>query len=312
MSYPQQGPHQAKPFGPEGEVGYPGEPEKKGRGCFFYGCITLIILSVLALIAVGIIVYSAYSYLNRVAEQYTSTAPIELPTVNYTAEQHKELDDRWAAFQKALDDGEPAEIVLTGDDINALIAENPEVKGKVYITIKDDEASGQVSIPIDFIPIFGKGRFLNGKAGFDAKLEYGELDVRLKSLEVNGKTMPPDVANQFKQQNLFENVNDPKMRAEIRKFESMQIKGDKVILKAKAKRKANEDEPKKIDESAPAPTKTKDESDKSKNDQPSPVKEDAKTKETPTEKPADAPKEKAEAPKAEAVPKAAGAHLGCS
>jgi hypothetical protein len=303
MSYPQQGPYQAKPFGPEGEVGYPAEPEKKGHGCFFYGCITLIVLSVLALVAIGIIAYSAYSYLNGMVEQYTSTKPIELPTVNYTPEQHKELDDRWAAFQKALDDGETAEIVLTGDDINALISENPEIKGKVYVTVKDDEISGQISIPLDQLPLFGKGRFLNAKAVFDAKLEDGELEVHLKSGEVNGKVMPPDVAQQFQKQNLFENVNDPKMRAEIRKFESMQIKGDKVILKAKSKHKEKSGEAGKAEE--PTPGKTKDESDKPKSDQPAPEKEEAKTKEAPTEKPADAPKDKIEAPKPEPVPKAA-------
>ncbi len=303
MSYPQQGPYQAKPFGPEGEVGYPAEPEKKGHGCFFYGCITLIVLAVLALVAIGVLTYTLYSYTNGLVQQYTSTQPIELPPVNFTAEQRKELDERWATFTKALDDGESAEIVLSGDDINALISENKELKGKAYVTVKDDEISGQISIPLDQIPLFGKGRFLNAKAAFDAKLEDGELDVRLKSGEVNGKTMPPEVAAQFQKQNLFENVNDPQMRAQIRKFESMQIKGDKVILKAKAKKKTNEDEAKKPDE--PAPAKTKDESDKPKTDQPSPEKEEAKSKEAPTEKPADAPKEKTEAPKSEAVPKAA-------
>src|SRR5205823_10604653 len=100
MSYPQHEPHQAKPFGPE-DGGYPAEPEKKGHGCFFYGCITLIVLAVLALIACGIIGYSLYSYANGMIQTYTSTAPDVIPAVTYTEEQQKELDDRWAAFKKA-------------------------------------------------------------------------------------------------------------------------------------------------------------------------------------------------------------------
>jgi hypothetical protein len=193
--------------------------------------------------------------------------------------------------------------VLTGDDINAKIAENPELKGKVYVTIKDGEASGQVSWPLDQIPLFGKGRYLNGSVVFKASIKDGDLDIRLKSGECNGKKLPDDAIKQLENQNLAENMNDPEARKFFRKFESMEIKGDKVILKAKAKAKPDEDEPKKPEEKAKDETPAKDEP-KTKADQP--AKDEPKTKEPPAEKPADAPKEKTEAPKEkEDLPKAA-------
>jgi hypothetical protein len=218
-----------------------------------------------------------------------------IPAVNLTDEQRKDLDDRWKAFSKAMDDGEAAEIVLSSDDINAKIAEkiaeNPNFKGKVYITIKDDELSGKVSISLDEIPLC-KGRYFNGSVVLKASIEDGDLDVRLQSAEANGKKMPDDVAKQFASENLAKNMNDPDTREFFKKFESMEIKGDKVILKAKKKKKKenqDEDETKK-----PAEAKDKEEApkDEAKDKQAPPAKDEAKEK----EKPAEAPKEKSDAP----------------
>jgi len=95
-------------------------------------------------------------YYNQMLQTYTSTTPVELPKVVLPDDQRKALDERWAAFQKARDKGEAAEIELTADEINALIAENEKFKGKVHITIKGDQVSGQLSLPLDETPFPGR------------------------------------------------------------------------------------------------------------------------------------------------------------
>ena len=66
------------------------------------------------------------------------------------AEKRQALKDRVEAFRKAVDAGTPTEpLVLTSDDLNALIEENPELKGTIYVKVEGDEVKGQVSFPLD-------------------------------------------------------------------------------------------------------------------------------------------------------------------
>ena len=190
MSYPQHEPH--KPFSPEIEEGYPAEPEKKLRGCFFYGCLTLILLLLLTVVSLGIIGYYFYGKFNELVNTYTLTTSEPIPKVDYSEAQRKELHDRWDAFKKSVEAGKASEIVLTSDDVNSLLEDNPELRGVAYVTIKDGEVSGKISLPLDRFVIFGKGRFLNGNVVVTPKLENGFLDVRLKSGECNGKKMSED------------------------------------------------------------------------------------------------------------------------
>ena len=81
------------------------------------------------LVAVGI--YIVYRFLNRLVDEYTATAPRELPKVEMPAEQRQALKDRVEAFRKAVEEGTPTEpLVLTSDDLNALIEEKPDSRGR--------------------------------------------------------------------------------------------------------------------------------------------------------------------------------------
>src|SRR5690349_19943547 len=86
----------------------PYEPPRE-RGCFFYGCIFASVLAVLFLIAVGLGVYILYRALSHYVEEYTATAPRELPTVEMPVEQRETLKERVDAFRKAIDAGIPTE-----------------------------------------------------------------------------------------------------------------------------------------------------------------------------------------------------------
>src|SRR5207247_11124489 len=76
------------------------EPAKR-RGCFFYGCITVLIVMVL----VGIAFFFAVRYgLNKIAsivEQYTETTPMTLPPVQISPTDYEQLDKRVTAFADA-------------------------------------------------------------------------------------------------------------------------------------------------------------------------------------------------------------------
>jgi hypothetical protein len=252
------------------EAGYPQEPPaKKQHGCFFYGCIIAIVLLVLGLILFGALAYMGYYYYSKMLQEWTATAPVEIQTVTLSSDEQKALDDRVAAFKKALDDGQNAELVLTADDINALIAEHPDLKGRVYVSLNGDEISAKVSVPLDKTPFPGtKGRYFNGSGTFKASVEDGDLVVYAVDLEANGKKLPPEIKAQLAKENLAKNFNaDPDTYKYIRKFESIKIKDGKVHIKARAKPKETEEEtdkakaeePGKDEEKAKAKDETKDE-----------------------------------------------------
>ncbi|MFI5456405.1 MAG: hypothetical protein ACHRXM_13230 [Isosphaerales bacterium] len=229
--------YQAPRFSPEPSAALPRE-----RGCFFYGCIIASILAVLMVILFAVILYVGYRFAEQQVKQYTGTAPIELPKVEMPAEQRESLKDRVESFRKAAKAGTPIEpLVLTSDDLNALIEENPNLKGKIHVKVEGDQVKGQVSIPCDAlaeIPLLGmfKGRYLNGEAGLKASLEDGVLIVTLDSFEVNGQRPPDPVMTELRKHNWAKDAyEDEKAASMIRKIESLQIKDGKIILRVRAR-----------------------------------------------------------------------------
>src|SRR5262249_41226065 len=149
------------------------------RGCFFYGCLISGVLAVLIAVALAVGFYLLYRWVGQFVDEYTATVPRELPKVEIPDEHRQTLNERVEAFRKAIDAGAATEpLVLDGSDINALIEEYTDFKGKVFVTIEGDKLKGQVSIPLESIGLpMVSGRFLNGEAEFKASLEGGVLVV---------------------------------------------------------------------------------------------------------------------------------------
>jgi hypothetical protein len=225
--------YQAPKFTPE-----PMQPLPKQRGCFFYGCIIASILAVLFAILLAVIGFLGYRLFNQLIDQYTSTTPQSLPKVEMPAEQVTTLKERVEAFRKAVEAGTPTEpLVLTSDDLNALIDDNPELKGVIYVKIEKDEVKGQISLPLDKFNVgMVRGRYLNGEADFKASLSDGVLIVTIESVEVNGKQLPEDFMKELRKQNVAKDAyKDEKASKMIRKLESLEVKDGKIILKVRAK-----------------------------------------------------------------------------
>jgi len=83
------------------------EKASSKRGCFFYGCLFSILLTLLVVVGGGIAIFMGYRYLVNTALPYTDTAPTPLPKVEMPPEEAKELHARVVAFREALDSGKP-------------------------------------------------------------------------------------------------------------------------------------------------------------------------------------------------------------
>src|SRR5262245_4398703 len=77
--------------------------EERGN-CFLYGCVTVVILCLIG----GLIAFLvARNFFGKIREKYTETAPIELPTVEMSAEQIDALIKRVDQYAVDLRAGKP-------------------------------------------------------------------------------------------------------------------------------------------------------------------------------------------------------------
>ena len=211
-------------------TGQPAAEEKPSRGCL-YGCLAVGALILGTFICGG---FAIYFFIAGQVKNYTAETPMELPSVEYSSEQLEELHARIDTVKNAVEEAAPSEdLVLTAEEINALINEEEKMKGRAHVDIKDGLVVGDISFPTDGIP-GGKGRYFNASADFDVKLERGVLIVTLANAEVKGKPVPDEFMEAMRQENLAKDLyKDPKNAEMISRFESIEIVDDKIILKLK-------------------------------------------------------------------------------
>ena len=216
---------------------------KKGFpwGCLIAGCASVFLLMIVLAVGTGIGGY--YLYIGQMAK-YTSESPKELPTIEYTPEEIKEITKRVESFKSSLDKGEnPPPMVLTGDDINAMISQNKDLRGRVFVRIDEGKVTADVSFPMDAFP-GAKGRYFNGSVAADVSLDNGVLIVTLDTAEVNGQTVPQQFIDAMRKENLAKDLyKDPETARTLGKFESLVIDGEKIILTPKAIRETEAKKP---------------------------------------------------------------------
>src|SRR5204863_9480910 len=95
-------------------------------------------------------------------------------------------------------------LALDQTELNVLLTQVPALKPYVkqlYLTPEDNTLKAQVSLPLDQFPFWQttsrrlllpelRGRYLNGTASFDLSSSNGQMNVFLKDMTVNGKSLP--------------------------------------------------------------------------------------------------------------------------
>ena len=206
-------------------------PPKSGCGCWVWGCLTVVLLGIIGASVAG---FFGYRFLNTQVAKFTSETPQELPVVEYEPEAMAALEERFEGFKTNLKDGgQVDDLILTAEDINAMISNNEDLKGKVFVKIEDGQIKGDVSIPLDNVPLAG-GRFLNASAAFDVSMENGVLIVTLADAEVKGEKVPAQVLDAMRKENLAKNLyDDAETAKQFRRIESVAVEDGKVVLKVR-------------------------------------------------------------------------------
>ena len=184
-------------------------PKQKGMGCLGKGCL-LIILFLLLLVVAFVIGF------------YVGTKPREIPQVQTSEDEQNAVRTRWDEFEAAsrneqvmnppvptlspLPDVTPPpdvtptpvatpasanRIELTANDINQLIARGRRTRGKAFVSIDNDVARVQVTIPLEKVGF--RGRYLNGEFAIRASPDRNPRNLQVTQMSLTG--VPDGVLN---------------------------------------------------------------------------------------------------------------------
>lgn len=209
--------------------------EESGN-CFLYGCVTLVILGILG----GLISFIVFrNFARQVRDKYTEITAATLPTSGLSATDAQALIARVDDYTAKLRAGEPlGTLTLTQDELNALLQNHPDVKedfgDKVYFTLGDSDATGQMSISLDWLPMFS-GRYFNGTATFEFEVSGGRVELYLTGATVKGEPVPDEFIVTVRSENLAADWlrNDPDARALVDKIDTIKIQAGTVVITPK-------------------------------------------------------------------------------
>jgi hypothetical protein len=194
---------------------------------------------VLALLLTGGAASGAYftyrSILDGI-ESYGATSPDPMPGVSLSPGDQKKLHGRMASFRSALDARRAAApLVLTADEINALIAEAPGLGGKARVEIEGDRVLAQFSLPLEDLGFPQlRGRFLNGRSVLNLSIVDGELVVSPGAIEVRGGPLPEAVMVRLGKANLARLAfRDPRVARSLRRLVGVEVRRGAVEIKAR-------------------------------------------------------------------------------
>ncbi len=210
----------------------------KRRGCFFYGCLIVLILALVG----GLSIFFGVRYaINSFVNNYTDSRPTPLPKARISKDELAKLQKRIADFQAGLAAKKvTAPLDLSAAELNALISNDPawsELKDKLFVEIVTNRIKGKVSIPLEGLGISRlRGRYLNGAATLNLSLTNGTLSVFLDAVEVKGKPIPARFMGDLKRMNFAEGVNrQPGHVKTLQALESLEVNDGQILIKAKSR-----------------------------------------------------------------------------
>ncbi len=203
-------------------------PPQRGMGCFGKGCLILFcFLLLLAAAFVG----GSFLAVRYLRSSYFVSNSVQLPSVNATPEEQQMAQTKWNEFERAARAHTPARIELTASEINALIASEPDLRGKAYVAIDADTARLQASVPLEFISWL-HGRYMNAECSVQSDVQGDVANLRIFNVIVNGKPVGEDVLDYRGPWSFRYYVSQWTNRSGLKTF---QIKDGRVILESQKK-----------------------------------------------------------------------------
>jgi hypothetical protein len=176
-------------------------PKTRKTGCLGKGCMMLVVFLILLGVAFFVGGYVGVRYV------VTSDQPKQIPEVETSEADQAAVKQRWEEF-KAGPKTRPVEaattptdgttttevaptptpstnrIELSATDINQLIAGSKKLRGKAFVSIENNVARVQVSVPLEKAGF--QGRFLNGELQVRSAPDRNPRNIEITEVSVGG------------------------------------------------------------------------------------------------------------------------------
>jgi hypothetical protein len=175
-------------------------PKTQRNGCLGKGCMMLVVFLILLAVAFFVGGYVGVRYV------VTSTTPREIPQVEESEAEQAAVKQRWEEFKSGMRSA-PAEaptpvngattteavptatpptnrIELSANDINQLIAGSRKLHGKAFVSIENNVARVQVSVPLEKVGF--RGRFLNGELQVRSAPDRNPRNIQITEVSLGG------------------------------------------------------------------------------------------------------------------------------
>ena len=203
--------------------------KKQSGGACGKGCVMMVALGALLIVALA---GGAFWGIKRFQNTYSAAEPMTFPEIttgwqeqtsdaieadrpdvepapappvaaaqpaeqaDYVEPVAADVQQRWRAFEKAADKHQKARIHLSAAEINTLLNNDPDTRGKAHVAIRNNIGHVRVSIPLDNLlknagwaqSILGvEGRFLNGEATVEASPDGDPAKARISNVKIGGE-----------------------------------------------------------------------------------------------------------------------------
>jgi hypothetical protein len=172
-------------------------PKQRRTGCLGKGCMMLVTFLILLAVAFFIGGYAGVRYV------VTSEKPREIPQIETSPADQAAVKQRWEDFRAGprtvaaetvtAADGTTTEIApatttnrieLSATDINQLIAGSRKLNGKAFVSIENNVARVQVSVPLEKAGL--RGRYLNGELQVRSSPDRNPRNIEITEVSLGG------------------------------------------------------------------------------------------------------------------------------
>src|SRR5437764_9137975 len=177
-------------------------PKQRRSGCLGKGCMMIVVFLILLAVAFFVGGWFGLRYV------VTSEQPKEIPQVETSDADQAAAKQRWEEFKSGprmppvevtntttdaattTTEGVPTptpsanRTELSASDINQLIAANRKLRGKAFVSIENNIARVQVSVPLEKVGF--RGRFLNGELQVRPAPDRNPRNVEITEVSLGG------------------------------------------------------------------------------------------------------------------------------
>lgn len=212
-------------------------PPKRGLGCFARGCLILVVFGIVLAIACvaglywgfqrhSAIVHGVY-WLAKTHSLAETPAPV--PEFAASDEQIQRVQERWRDFEQKIRAGQQAEIELTADDVNSLIAGHRDARWKAFVSMEENRLRLQTSVSLG--EFLGRSGYFNGDIMIQLNGAQSLEHPQLSRIVVNSKPVPRDLLNwKYRSRRLRDYIAEYRNSHDIGTIE---IRDGKLILRSR-------------------------------------------------------------------------------